>query len=134
MNEHDPGGLYARPVYQPTPQVKPRSPDFPGNDRGNLAEAAAIRPGEATKRAAAWLEKFNLGEWANHKVEDLSKGMQQKMQLIGTILHRPPLLILDEPFSGLDPINTRELKNLMLQMAKEGVTIVLSTHVLPQGD
>ena len=60
--------------------------------------------------------------------------MQQKIQLIGTILHRPPLLILDEPFSGLDPINTRELKNLMLQMAEEGVTIVLSTHVLPQVD
>ena len=60
--------------------------------------------------------------------------MQQKIQLIGTILHRPPLLILDEPFSGLDPINTRELKDLMLKMAADGVTIVLSTHVLPQVD
>ena len=67
-------------------------------------------------------------------MEDLSKGMQQKIQFIGTILHRPPLLILDEPFSGLDPINTRQLKNLMQAMKDEGVTIVLSTHVLPQVD
>jgi ABC-2 type transport system ATP-binding protein len=99
-----------------------------------LGTIRGIRSGEARKRATAWLERFELSEWATHKVEDLSKGMQQKIQLIGTILHRPPLLILDEPFSGLDPINTRELKNLMLQMAKEGVTIVLSTHVLPQVD
>mgnify|MGYP001574641225 FL=1 len=99
-----------------------------------LGTIRGLRPGEAKKRAAAWLERFELGEWSTHKVEDLSKGLQQTIQLIGTILHRPPLLILDEPFSGLDPINTRELKNLMLQMAEEGVTIVLSTHVLPQVD
>jgi ABC-2 type transport system ATP-binding protein len=99
-----------------------------------LGTIRGLRPGEARKRASAWLEKFGLDEWATHKVEDLSKGMQQKIQLIGTILHRPPLLILDEPFSGLDPINTRQLKDLMLQMAGDGVTIVLSTHVLPQVD
>ncbi len=99
-----------------------------------LGTIRGLRPREARKRSLAWLDRFSLGEWATHKVEDLSKGMQQKIQFIGTILHRPPLLILDEPFSGLDPINTRELKNLMLQMAEEGVTIVLSTHVLPQAD
>jgi ABC-2 type transport system ATP-binding protein len=99
-----------------------------------LGTIRGLRPGEAKKRSSAWLERFELDEWATHKVEDLSKGMQQKIQFIGCILHRPPLLILDEPFSGLDPINTRELKNLMLQMAEEGVTIVLSTHVLPQVD
>jgi ABC-2 type transport system ATP-binding protein len=99
-----------------------------------LGTIRGLRPGEAKKRSAAWLEKFKLAEWATHKVEDLSKGMQQKIQFIGTILHRPPLLILDEPFSGLDPINTRELKNLMREMADDGVTIVLSTHVLPQVD
>jgi len=99
-----------------------------------LGTIRGLRPGEAKKRASAWLERFDLGEWATHKVEDLSKGMQQKMQFIGTILHRPPLLILDEPFSGLDPINTRQLKDLMLEMRDEGVTIVLSTHVLPQVD
>jgi len=99
-----------------------------------LGTIRGIRPGEAKKRAAAWLERFELDSWATNKVEDLSKGMQQKIQLIGTILHRPPLLILDEPFSGLDPINTRQLKDLLLDMAAEGVTIVLSTHVLPQVD
>ncbi len=99
-----------------------------------LGTIRGLRPAEARKRGLAWLGRFGLGEWATHKVEDLSKGMQQKVQLIGTILHRPPLLILDEPFSGLDPINTRELKDLMLAMAREGITIVLSTHVLPQVD
>jgi ABC-2 type transport system ATP-binding protein len=99
-----------------------------------LGTIRGIRPGEAKKRSMAWLEKFELADWATHKVEDLSKGMQQKVQLIGTILHRPQLLILDEPFSGLDPINTRALKDLLMAMADEGVTIALSTHVLPQVD
>ncbi len=75
-----------------------------------LGTIRGLRPGEARKRSSAWLERFDLDEWATHKVEDLSKGMQQKIQFIGTILHRPPLLILDEPFSGLDPINTRNSK------------------------
>ncbi|MCP4896853.1 MAG: ATP-binding cassette domain-containing protein [bacterium] len=99
-----------------------------------LGTLRGLAPSEAKKRSFAWLERFNLGEWATHKVEDLSKGMQQKVQFIGTILHRPKLMILDEPFSGLDPINTRELKDLMLAMTEEGVTIVLSTHMLPQVD
>jgi len=99
-----------------------------------LGTIRGLRPGEAKKRASAWLERFELDEWATHKVEDLSKGMQQKLQFIGTILHRPPLLILDEPFSGLDPINTRALKDLLQEMASEGVTIVLCTHVLSQVD
>jgi len=99
-----------------------------------LGTIRGIRPGEAKKRSMAWLEKFELSEWATNKVEDLSKGMQQKVQLIGTILHRPQLLILDEPFTGLDPINTRALKDLLVAMSEEGVTIVLSTHVLPQVD
>jgi len=99
-----------------------------------LGTIRGLKPGEAKKRSMAWLDKFELGQWATHKVEDLSKGMQQKVQFIGTILHRPQLLILDEPFSGLDPINTRALKDLLMAMSKEGVTIVLSTHVLPQVD
>ena len=99
-----------------------------------LGTTRGVPPKEAKRRSAAWLERFGLGDWATHKVEDLSKGMQQKVQLIGTILHRPEMLILDEPFSGLDPINTRELKDLLLAMRDEGVTIVLSTHVLPQVD
>jgi ABC-2 type transport system ATP-binding protein len=99
-----------------------------------LGTIRGVAAGEARKRATAWLERLDLADWATHKVEDLSKGMQQKVQLIGTLLHRPQLLILDEPFSGLDPINTRALKDLLLAMAADGVTIVLSTHVLPQVD
>ena len=99
-----------------------------------LGTIRGLKSGEAKRRSMAWLEKFDLAEWAPHKVEDLSKGMQQKVQFIGTILHRPQLLILDEPFSGLDPINARALKDLLMAMSKEGVTIVLSTHVLPQVD
>jgi len=99
-----------------------------------LGTIRGVSPGESRKRASAWLERLELADWAAHKVEDLSKGMQQKMQLIGTLLHRPRLLILDEPFSGLDPINTRALKDLLLEMANDGVTVVLSTHVLPQVD
>jgi len=99
-----------------------------------LGTIRGVSPGESRKRASGWLERLGLADWATHKVEDLSKGMQQKMQLIGTLLHRPRLLILDEPFSGLDPINTRALKDLLLEMANDGVTVVLSTHVLPQVD
>jgi len=99
-----------------------------------LGTLRGLRPAEAKRRGGAWLERFKLGDWATHKVEDLSKGMQQKVQFIGTILHRPQLVILDEPFSGLDPINARELKDLLLAMSVEGVTVVLSTHVLPQVD
>jgi ABC-2 type transport system ATP-binding protein len=99
-----------------------------------LGTIRGVSPGEARKRASAWLERLELADWATHKVEDLSKGMQQKVQLIGTLLHRPRLLILDEPFSGLDPINTRALKDLLLAMSADGVTVVLSTHVLPQVD
>jgi len=99
-----------------------------------LGTIRGLSTGEARRRAGAWLERFGLGDWATHKVEDLSKGMQQKVQFIGTILHRPQLLILDEPFAGLDPINTRDLKDLLLEMSSQGVTVVLSTHVLPQVD
>jgi ABC-2 type transport system ATP-binding protein len=90
-----------------------------------LGTIRGVAAGEARKRAAGWLERLELADWATHKVEDLSKGMQQKVQLIGTLLHRPRLLILDEPFSGLDPINTRALKDLLLAMAAD---------VLPQVD
>jgi ABC-2 type transport system ATP-binding protein len=93
-----------------------------------------VSPGESRRLATAWLERFELADWATHKVEDLSKGMQQKVQFIGTVIHEPRLLILDEPFAGLDPINTRALKDLLLGMAEQGVTVVLSTHVLPQVD
>jgi len=99
-----------------------------------LGNIRGISRKESRRRAGAWLERFGLSEWSGKKIEALSKGMQQKIQLIGALIARPRLLILDEPFSGLDPIVTRELKDLLVEMASSGVTVVLSTHVLPQVD
>ena len=75
-----------------------------------------------------WLDRFNLKEWENKKVEALSKGMQQKVQFIGTVIHRPPLLIFDEPFSGFDPVNAEQLKVEILALRDQGSTILFSTH------
>ena len=75
-----------------------------------------------------WLERVDLAQWKKSKIEELSKGMQQKVQLIGTLLHEPELLILDEPFSGLDPINQELFRDLFLERRKQGRTVILSTH------
>ena len=85
------------------------------------------------KRAALqWLERLELAAWADHKVEELSRGMQQKLQFIITVLHKPRLLILDEPFTGLDPVNTALLKDIILELHREGATIIFSTHLMEQ--
>ena len=75
-----------------------------------------------------WLERFDLTEWRNRKVEELSKGMQQKVQFITTVIHRPQLLIFDEPFSGFDPVNAEQLKREIIELRNEGATILFSTH------
>ncbi len=75
-----------------------------------------------------WLTRFDLTEWRNRKVEELSKGMQQKVQFITTVIHRPQLLIFDEPFSGFDPVNAEQLKREIMQLRNEGSTILFSTH------
>ena len=80
--------------------------------------------------AAEWLDKMDLNEWANHKVEELSKGMQQKIQFSATLIHEPELIILDEPFSGLDPVNVNLIKDIMLDIKKTGKTIIFSTHMM----
>ncbi len=87
---------------------------------------------EASRRAGEWLDRFGLGGWSEKKVADLSKGMQQKVQFITAIIHQPPLIILDEPFSGLDPVNAAAVKDIMLEMRDRGSTIVLSTHRMEQ--
>jgi ABC-2 type transport system ATP-binding protein len=84
------------------------------------------------KKATEYLERFQLSEWADKKVEELSRGMQQKLQFITTILHEPKLIILDEPFTGLDPVNTNMVKNMMLEMKEKGTTIIFSTHLMEQ--
>ncbi len=87
---------------------------------------------EAKKRTYAWLERLGLGAWAERNAADLSKGMQQKVQFIATVAHEPSLLILDEPFSGLDPVNARLIETEMFKLRENGTTIIFSTHRLEQ--
>ncbi|MCK5145135.1 ATP-binding cassette domain-containing protein [bacterium] len=89
---------------------------------------------ESAKAVDYWLERVELSEWKNKKVEELSKGMQQKIQFIGTILHKPKLLILDEPFGGLDPVNQILIKDILLDLKKQGTTIIFSTHVMESAE
>ncbi len=86
----------------------------------------------ARTKAMEWLERLDLGDYAERKAEDLSKGMQQKLQFIATVLHEPDLLILDEPFSGLDPVNTNTLKDIILEYHQKGHTVIFSTHMMDQ--
>jgi ABC-2 type transport system ATP-binding protein len=97
-----------------------------------LGALKGLPEGEANRRARDWLERLELGAWSEKKVIDLSKGMQQKVQFIAAVIHRPPLLILDEPFTGLDPINAVVVKDIMLELRQQGSTIVLSTHRMEQ--
>ena len=97
-----------------------------------LAELKGMRRRDAEKAVQYWLDRFEIASWAGKKIEELSKGMQQKVQFVGTIAHRPQLLIFDEPFSGLDPVNTRLLKDLILEQKARGATVVLSTHRMDQ--
>ncbi len=93
-----------------------------------LARLKGLSTADAKKALKYWFEKFGIQNWWNKKVEELSKGMAQKVQFITTILHKPELLILDEPFSGFDPVNAELIKNEILNLKAEGTTIVLSTH------
>lgn len=93
-----------------------------------LAQLKGLSRVEATERLKKWFIKFDIKDWWNKPVEDLSKGMQQKTQFISTIVHEPELLILDEPFSGFDPINANLLKDEILELKARGTTIIFSTH------
>jgi ABC-2 type transport system ATP-binding protein len=97
-----------------------------------FGEIKGMRRADALREARLWLRKLDLAEWAEKKVEELSKGMQQKVQFICTILHKPELLILDEPFTGLDPVNVNLLKDVMLELKNSGTTIIFSTHQMEQ--
>ena len=97
-----------------------------------LAALRGMPEPEANRLAREWLDRFELGDWSEKQVHDLSKGMQQKVQFISAILHKPPLIILDEPFSGLDPVNVATVKDVMLEMRGQGSTVVLSTHRMEQ--
>jgi len=97
-----------------------------------LAALHGLTEAEADRRAKEWLEKLGLAEWSEKKLIDLSKGMQQKVQFITAVIHKPPLVILDEPFSGLDPVNAATVEEIMIDMRASGSTIVLSTHRMEQ--
>ena len=93
-----------------------------------MARLKGLEKAEATKRLKEWFARWDMESWWNKKVEELSKGMAQKVQFITTVLHRPELLILDEPFSGFDPINAELIRSEILRLASEGTTVMLSTH------
>lgn len=93
-----------------------------------LAQLKGLSRQEAEQRLHDWFARFEIEPWWNRKVEELSKGMQQKVQFITTVLHNPQLIIFDEPFSGFDPVNADTLKQEMLRLNREGATIILSSH------
>lgn len=93
-----------------------------------LSQLKGMSKNDALKKLKFWFEKFEIKQWWNKKIEELSKGMQQKVQFIVTVLHEPKLLILDEPFTGFDPINANLIKDELLQLKAKGTSIILSTH------
>ena len=93
-----------------------------------LAQLKGLSKADATARIRYWFEKMGIQSWWNKKVEDLSKGMQQKVQFIATVVHNPELIILDEPFSGFDPVNAQLITNEILELNQKGATIIFSTH------
>jgi ABC-2 type transport system ATP-binding protein len=97
-----------------------------------LGALKGLSEAEAGRRARQWLERLGIGEWADRKVNELSKGMQQKVQFIAAVVHDPPLLVLDEPFTGFDPVNVAVVKDIMVELRDRGTTIVLSTHRMEQ--
>ncbi len=97
-----------------------------------LARLKGLSSAEANQKVKEWFVRFEMQSWWNKKVEDLSKGMSQKLQFVTTVLHEPQLIILDEPFSGLDPVNANLIKDEIFRMAKNGSTIIFSTHRMEQ--
>jgi ABC-2 type transport system ATP-binding protein len=97
-----------------------------------LAVLKGMSKDKARSEIKLWMEKFDIVDWHNKKVEELSKGMQQKIQFIATVIHRPKLLILDEPFSGLDPLNSNLIKDEIRLLNSEGISVIFSTHRMEQ--
>jgi ABC-2 type transport system ATP-binding protein len=97
-----------------------------------LAQLKGLSKKEAMENIKTWFIKFQMESWWNKKVEDLSKGMSQKLQFVTTVVHNPKLIILDEPFSGLDPVNANLIKDEIFNLAKAGATIIFSTHRMEQ--
>jgi ABC-2 type transport system ATP-binding protein len=101
---------------------------------GFLGEAKGLSRWDARKRSKAWLDRLGLADWAMKKVSDLSKGMQQKVQFAGALQHEPELVILDEPFSGLDPVNSQVMRDIVVDVARGGRTVLFSTHIMEHAE
>ena len=99
-----------------------------------LAQIKGVDGRHAKKSAVEWLELLGLSDWVEKKVDDLSKGMQQKVQFISTVQHEPDLVILDEPFAGLDPVNTQVMKDVIVELTRRGTTTLFSTHIMEQAE
>ncbi|MCA9674121.1 MAG: ATP-binding cassette domain-containing protein, partial [Myxococcales bacterium] len=99
-----------------------------------MGELRGMPARDAARAAAGWLERLGLGEWTRNKVQDLSKGMQQKVQFAATMIHEPELVILDEPWSGLDPINADVLREVVRDQTRSGRTVLFSTHLMEQAE
>ncbi len=99
-----------------------------------LAEIKGLARAPARRKAVDWLARLELEDWTLKKVQDLSKGMQQKIQFISALLHEPELVILDEPFSGLDPVNSKALRDIVVEVARAGRTVLFSTHIMEHAE
>src|SRR5438128_7158996 len=103
-----------------------------------MDELKGVRVSDADRRNDEWLERLSLKtpekDWGEAKVDELSRGMQQKVQFIGTLLHDPDVVVLDEPFSGLDPINAQALKDAIVELKSRGKTIIFSTHLMDNAE
>jgi ABC-2 type transport system ATP-binding protein len=133
LGERDPAVIRTRIGYLPEERgmyKKMRSLEFVAY----IGMLKGLRPTDARARAAATIDRLGLGAWGQASVDELSKGMQQKIQFAATIVHEPDLLILDEPFSGLDPVNIETVKNEMLAYRRSGRTVIFSTHMMEHAE
>ncbi len=99
-----------------------------------FCEIKGVDKNTARKSVDRWLDRLGLADWKDKKVEELSRGMQQKAQFIATVIHEPDLLILDEPFSGMDPVSTTQMKDIVLEQKNAGKTVIFSTHIMEQAE
>ncbi len=99
-----------------------------------LGEVKGLPRSRARDLSAQWLARLGIADWGDKRVQDLSKGMQQKVQFIGSLLHEPELVILDEPFSGLDPVNSQVMRDVVVEIARAGRTVLFSTHIMEQAE
>ena len=99
-----------------------------------LARLKGLDKATAEQRLRQWFDRLEIADWWNRRVEELSKGMQQKVQFVVTVLHNPQLLIFDEPFSGFDPVNADILKREILRLKEQGATVIFSTHNMPSAE